>query len=115
VIVNGREQGLAFAALRGRLSDAARIATSGALKTSRNVLGGLPAVTPDGGSYDPLWDVYVGAWTKQAVEAKTNVQLTSAADVMRASDAKLLTAPDGKAFGPAGFAVNCPVIAVESS
>jgi hypothetical protein len=114
VVVNGRNQGLAYAALRGGLAETATIADSARLKTSRNVLGGLPAAGNDGGSYDPLWDVYLGAWTKQAVSAKTNVELTSSAAVMRAADAKLLTAPDGKSFGPAGFAVNCPVIALES-
>jgi hypothetical protein len=114
VIVNGRQQGLAYAALQGGLADTATAARSRRLKTSHNVLGGLPAASSDGGSYDPLWDAYVGAWTEQAVSAKTNVELTSRAAVMRAADAKLLTAPDGKPFGPAGFAVNCPVIALEA-
>lgn len=112
VIVNGRSQGLAYAALHGNLSVAATAATSTSLKTSRNVLGGLPAATPDGGIYDPLWNVEVGAWSAAAVQAKKNVLLTSAEAVDGAVDAKLLTGPGGKAFGPVGFAVNCPVIAV---
>ncbi len=113
VIVNGESQGLAFAALHGNLATEATTGTSGTLKTSHNVLGGLPAVATSGGSYDPLWDVYVGAWTKEAVDGKQNVQLTGSADVKRAVDRKLLTGPGGKAFGPVGFTVNCPVIAIE--
>lgn len=112
VVVNGQQQGLAFAALHGGLGETASTATSASLQTSRNVLDGLPAASAGGGIYDPLWDAYVGAWTKQAVVAKTNVQLTRTADVTHAVAAKLLTAPGGKAFGPAGFAVNCPVVAI---
>jgi len=34
-----------------------------------------------------------------------------AGDFQNAADAKAVTAPDGKAFGPAGITVNCPVVA----
>ncbi len=112
VIVNGQGQGLQYAALHGNLSLAATTATSASLGTSLNILGGLPAATPDGGVYDPLWNVEVGVWSAAAVDAKKNVLLTSADAVTNAVEAKLLTGPDGKAFGPAGFAVNCPVLAV---
>jgi hypothetical protein len=112
VVVNGQAQGLAYAALHGHLGVAATAATSASLKTSANVLGGLPAATADGGVYDPLWNVEVGAWSAAAVAAKKNVTLTSVEAVSSAVDAKLLTGPGGKPFGPAGFAVNCPVIAI---
>jgi hypothetical protein len=112
VIVNGQSQGLAFAALHGGLAETATLENSATLQTSRNILGGLPTATATGGIYDPLWDVYVGAWTKEAVDDKTNAQLTGTAAVTHAADAKQLTAPDGKPFGPAGFAVNCPVVAI---
>jgi hypothetical protein len=112
VIVNGSNQGLAYAALSGKLSSDATADNSASLRTSRNILGGLPAATPTGGVYDPLWDVNVGAWTPAAVSAHQNVLLTSADDVQKNVDAKRLTGPGGKAFGPAGFAVNCPVIAI---
>ncbi len=111
-VVNGKEQGFAYAALSGNLNESATTATSGALRTSRNVLGGLPASGPDGGVYDPLWDVYVGAWTKAAVAAGQNVLLTDAAAVTKAADAGRLTSPDGKPLGRAAIAVNCPVVAV---
>jgi hypothetical protein len=113
VIVNGQQQGLAFAALHGNLSSDATAADATTLKTSRNVLGGLPASGPNGGVYDPLWDVSVGAWTPAAVAAGKNVTLRSAADVQKAVAAKLITGPGGKPFGPVGFDVDCPVIAIQ--
>jgi hypothetical protein len=111
-IVNGQQQGFAYAALAGHLAESATTATSASLKTSRNILGGLPAAGPDGGIYDPLWDVYVGAWTKAAVAAGQNVLLRDGDAVTAAASAGRLTAPDGKPFGRAGIAVNCPVVAV---
>jgi hypothetical protein len=112
VLVNGAKQGLAYAALSGKLDTDATAAGSASLRTSRNVLGGLPAATASGGVYDPLWDVYVAAWTPAAVHAHQNVLLTSADDVQKNVDAKRLTGPGGKPLGPVGFAVNCPVIAI---
>lgn len=113
VIVNGQTQGLAYAALHGNLSQNATAADSATLKTSHNILGGLPASGPDGGIYDPLWNVSVGVWSAAAVAAHQNVTLTSADAVQQAVSAKLLTGPDGKPFGPVGFDVNCPVIAIQ--
>jgi len=114
VIVNGAEQGLAYAALRGNLGADATAANTSTLATSRNILGGLPAIGPGGnGTYDPLWDVSVGVWTARAVAAHKNVTLTSADAVAAGVKAKLLTGPGGKTFGPVGFTVNCPVVAIE--
>jgi hypothetical protein len=113
VIVNGQEQGLAYAALHGNLNENATIANSATLKTSLNILGGLPGSGPSGGIYDPLWDVSVGAWTADAVAAHKNVTLKSAEAVQSAVAAKQITGPGGKTFGPVGFDVNCPVIAVD--
>ena len=112
VIVNGKAQGLADAALHGNLNRPATRATSASLLTSGNVLGGLPVSTPDGGVYDPLWNVEVGVWSAAAVAAKKNVRLTSVDDVTSAVAAKRLSGPGGKPFGPVGFAVNCPVLAI---
>ncbi len=112
VVVNGRSQGLADVALHGNLSEDATSASATTLKTSKNILGGLPQSTPGGGAYDPLWDVSVAAWTPAAVSAHKNITLTSASAVQGAVAAKTITGPGGKAFGPVGFAVNCPVIAV---
>ena len=113
VIVNGRSQGLADLALHGNLNLDATQSNSATLRTSQNVLGGLPAATPNGGIYDPFWDVYIGAWTPAAIAAGKNIVLTSSAAIQKAVAAKLLTGPGGKPFGPVGFAVNCPVVAIE--
>jgi hypothetical protein len=112
VIVNGEDQGLAFAALKGNLNANATAANSATLRTSGNVLGGLPSATATGGIYDPLWNVEIGAWTAAAVGAKKNVLFTSASAVAKAVEAKSLTGPGGVTFGPPGFAVNCPVLAI---
>jgi len=113
VIVNGQTQGLAYAALHGNLSQDATSANSATLKTSRNILGGLPVSGSSGGIYDPLWNVSVGVWSPQAAAAHKNVTLTSAAGLQNAVASKAMTGPGGKAFGPVGFDVNCPVIAIE--
>ena len=110
---NTNAQGLSFVALDGGLTEDATVANSARLQSSRNVLSSAPSVTASGNaSYTPLWDVYVGAWTAIATEGHRNVQLTSADAVTQATAAHDLTGPDGKAFGPVGFAVNCPVIAI---
>jgi hypothetical protein len=110
---NAHAQGLAFVALDGGLSEEATAANSAQLQSSRNILGSAPSVGASGnGIYTPLWDVYVGAWSAAATTAHRNTQLTSAAAVTAAVAAHDLTGPGGKAFGPVGFAVNCPVVAI---
>ncbi|HYZ16817.1 MAG TPA: hypothetical protein VE591_10470, partial [Candidatus Acidoferrum sp.] len=110
---NAKAQGLGFVALDGGLTESATASNSAGLLTSRNVLSSVPASGANAAaSYTPLWDVYVGAWTKAAAQGHRDVQLTSAAAVMHAVSAHEMTGPDGKAFGPVGFVVNCPVIAI---
>jgi hypothetical protein len=55
--------------------------------------------------------VNAAAWTKDAISTGKETVLKSQADFQSAATAKLITAPDGKPFGPAGFTVNCPVVA----
>jgi hypothetical protein len=110
---NAKAQGLGFVALDGGETENATAANSATLQSPRNILSSAPSVAPNGdASYTPLWDVYVGAWTSAATSAHRDVQLTSATAVTQATTAHDLTGPDGKAFGPVGFAVNCPVIAI---
>jgi hypothetical protein len=110
---NAKAQGLSFVALDGRLTESATASNSAELLTSRNVLSSAPSVSANAAaSYTPLWDAYVGVWTKAAVQAHRDVQLTSAVAVMQAVSAHDMTGPNGKAFGPVGFVVNCPVIAI---
>lgn len=110
---NPQAQGLGFVSLDGGLAEDATTANGADLQSSRNILASAPNVTPSGnGTYTPLWDVYVGQWSAAATSAHRNVQLTSASAVGEAVAAHDLTGPDGKAFGPVGFAVNCPVVAI---
>lgn len=110
---NPQAQGLGFVSLDGGLAEDATTANSPDLQSSRNVLAAAPNVTPSGnGSYTPLWDVYVGQWSALATSAHRDVQLTSASAVGDAVAARDLSGPEGKAFGPVGFVVNCPVVAI---
>lgn len=110
---NPAAQGLAFAALDGGLSADATNANSASLQSSRNVLSSAPAMTASGNTtYSPLWNVYLGVWSAAAKTSGRVAQLTSAQMVAHAASSGDLTGPDGKAFGPVGFAVNCPVVAI---
>jgi hypothetical protein len=112
-VANAQAQGLGFVALNGGLDHDATAANAATLRTSLNILGGVPARTASGnGVYSPLWDVSVGAWTAAATKAGRVRLLTSSAAVEAAVAAHELTGPGGKPFGPVGFAVNCPVVAI---
>jgi hypothetical protein len=107
---NTQAQGLAHAALDTHLTADATAATAATLASPRNVLTAFPTGTSAAG-YTPLWDATVGVWSPAALAAKKNTLQTNAAAVYALAEAKTLTGPDGKAFGPAGFVVNCPVVA----
>lgn len=66
------------------------------------------AWTPNQGRYSPLWDVHLSTWAP----GETKVRLTDIDDVIDRADAGEITAPDGAAWGPTGFIVNCPIIAL---
>lgn len=68
------------------------------------------AWTPNQGRYSPLWDVNLGLWSASAVAAKANVALRDFDDFQNAGEDRLLTAPDGSAFGAVGIVVNCPIV-----
>ena len=114
VVANGptdtKPQGLAYAALDGKLNEDATAANSSTLRAPMNVLASFP-VGQTAGAYSPLWSANVGAWSVAAVAAHKNVQLTSPAAFTRAVAEKTLTGPGGKPFGPIGVLVNCPVVA----
>ena len=69
------------------------------------------AWTPNQGRYSPLWDVHLATWTRAAVAAGRNTRQRRFADVEDLGEAGTVTAPDGSAFGPSGFIVNCPIVA----
>jgi hypothetical protein len=103
VVANGEHQGLGYVALHGNLSENANIANAATLGSAMNVLATIPSGAT-AAAYSPLWNVQVAAW--KAGASKDRV-LKSVADV----DGAAVTSPDGKAVGPVGFVVNCPVVA----
>ena len=110
VVANGRRQGLAYDALHGRLNSDATLGASRDLLSPLNVLATFPTGAT-AAAYTPLWSANVGVWANGAIATHANDVLTSAEQFESFSASKALTAPDGKALGPAGFVVNCPVVA----
>jgi hypothetical protein len=106
-IANGKHQGLGFDALHGGLEHEATLDASATLLSPENVLATFPTGAT-GGAYTPLWNANVSVFANDAAAEHV---VKSADAVQKLADAKTLTGPGGKAFGPAGFVVNCPVIA----
>ncbi len=71
------------------------------------------AWNPSQGRYSPLWDVFAAAWSAPAVAAGRNTRQFDFGKVKNLAQKGLVTAPDGSAFGPAGFIVNCPIVSSE--
>lgn len=76
-----------------------------------NILHKAPQDVPD---YSPLWDVHFAAWTDAAIKDGKNTRQIDF-DGVKALIQKggLVTGPGGKAFGAAGFVVNCPIMSVD--
>ena len=114
VIANGptgaKPQGLAYAALDGKLNEDATAENASTLRASMNVLASFPTGA-GAAAYSPLWSANLGVWSDAAVAAHKNVQLTKPQQFSDAATAKELTGPGGKPFGPIGVLVNCAVIA----
>lgn len=111
VFFNGAEQGIPFAALKGHLTSDASEANAATLGSPLNLQATFPASGSAPSGYSPLWNVYGAAWTKAAIAEHRATLLRSNDDVAKAAGSGLVTAPDGKPFGPAGITVNCPVVA----
>lgn len=107
---NPQAQGLAHLALDGRLSEPAVLSASSTFGSPLNILATF-SVGASAGSYTPLWAGNVGLWSSATVASHNNVRLASVAQVYTRASKGEITAPGGKAFGPAGFVVNCPVVA----
>ena len=68
---------------------------------------------PHQADYSPLWDVYLTAWTQQAIDAGQNLRQEDFDTVQQLGQQGQVTSFGGQAFGPAGIVVNCPVISEE--
>jgi hypothetical protein len=67
---------------------------------------------PTQGRYSPLWDVHLAQWTNQAITSGQNLRQTDFGTVQNLAQDGLITAPNGTAFGPSGFIVNCPIVSM---
>ena len=110
VFVNGQQQGLAYTSLQGNSNLDATLANASTLRASRNILTAFPTGAT-AAAYSPLWDVNVAVWSARSVAAHENVVEKSAGAVYALASSSKITGPGGKAFGPVGIVVNCPVVA----
>jgi hypothetical protein len=63
--------------------------------------------------YTPGWDVHFAEWTAPAIRSGERVEIQSGDEVDARVQDKQVTGPGGKAFGPSGFTVNCPLISID--
>ena len=116
---NPQAQGLAHVILDGHSTEDASMANAALIGDLRNngdslnVQGDFPTLEDPrfAQAYSPLWDAQVGEWTKEAVAQGLNKRQTDENTILQLVFVKgLLTGPEGKPFGSAGFVINCPVI-----
>jgi hypothetical protein len=72
-----------------------------------NTVGGIPTLALD---YSPAWDANLYTWTEDAINHSFRGQLREEFNILTFVQDKLLTGLDGKPFGSAGFAINCPIV-----
>lgn len=72
-----------------------------------NVLGGIPTVATD---YSPLWDVNLGEWTAEAIEAGYRARVTEEFQILGLVQSGHITGPGGRPYGSTGIIVNCPIV-----
>lgn len=114
VFFNGRTdaqgQGIAFAALTGKLAADANQQNASALGSPLNIQATFPAADNGASGYSPLWAVAPAFWTATAIKDGKARRIETLAGVADATSAGLVTGPGGKPFGVAGIVVNCPVV-----
>ena len=72
-----------------------------------NTLGGIPTIALD---YSPAWDANLYEWTEDSINEGFRGQLREEFQILTFVQDKLLTGQSGKAFGSAGFSINCPIV-----
>jgi len=102
IATNGPEEGGCNNPLRQGLS--ADLADS---FRPNNTLGGIPTIALD---YSPAWDANLYEWTQDAINQGFRGQLREEFQILTFVQDGLLTGPGGKAFGSAGFSINCPIV-----
>ena len=102
IATNGAEEGDCNNPLRQGLS--ADLADG---HRPNNTLGGIPTIALD---YSPAWDANLYEWTRDAINHGFRGQLREEFQILTFVQDGLLTGPGGKAFGSAGFSINCPIV-----
>lgn len=102
IATNGAEEGDCHNPLRQGLSADLRDG-----HRPNNTLGGIPTIALD---YSPAWDANLYEWTQDAISQGFRGQLREEFQILTFVQDGLLTGPGGKAFGSAGFAINCPIV-----
>jgi len=72
-----------------------------------SVLGGIPTIATD---YSPLWDVNIGEWTQEAIDAGYRSRVTEEFAILGLVENGHVTGPGGAAYGSSGIIVNCPIV-----
>ena len=72
-----------------------------------NVLGGIPTVATD---YSPLWDMNLGEWTQEAIDAGYRSRLIEEFQILGFVEQGWVTGPGGEPYGSVGIIVNCPIV-----
>ncbi len=72
-----------------------------------NVLGGIPTIATD---YSPLWDLNLGEWTQEAIDAGYRSRLTEEFQILGMAERGFITGPGGTPYGSTGIIINCPIV-----
>lgn len=72
-----------------------------------NVLGGIPTVATD---YSPLWDVNLGMWTQESIDANYRSRVLEEFQILGLVEEGFITGPGGTEYGSVGVVVNCPIV-----
>jgi hypothetical protein len=73
-----------------------------------NVFGGVPTIALD---YSPLWDLNLGVWTEEAIDAGYRSRMIDEFQFLGMVQGGHITGMEGGSFGSTGFIVNCPIVA----
>lgn len=74
-----------------------------------DIFDGAPGVVNDY-TYSPMWDLYVAAWTPEAIEQGYQSAIYSELQFLGLVQRGWLTTPDSKPMGSSGLISNCPLI-----
>ena len=73
-----------------------------------NVFGGVPTLALD---YSPLWDLNLGVWTEEAIDAGYRSRMIDEFQYLGMAQQGHITGMEGGPFGSTGFVINCPIVA----